>query len=146
MLLVRHYMHQIRAEIKPTMNDLKSASQNIDPHHDIIYIAPDSGATAPPVKIAEIYDREEIEHIENDTPEMTGCLSIDHKARIQSFDANCERLFGFKRSEVINRNVSLLMPTAYALEHDAYLTRYLCGGEPRIIGCGCEISPSARMA
>jgi len=77
--------------------------------------------------------------IENDTPEMTGCLTIDHKARIQDFDANCERLFGFKRSEVINRNVSLLMPTAYALEHDAYLTRYLCGGEPRIIGCGCEI-------
>ena len=72
--------------------------------------------------------------------EITGSLTIDHKARIRSFDDACEQLFGFRKSEVIGRNVSLLMPSAYAAQHDHYMTRYLCGGEPRIIGRGCEIS------
>jgi two-component system sensor kinase FixL len=66
--------------------------------------------------------------------EICGCLMIDHKARILSFDAGCEQLFGFSCAEVMGQNVSLLMPPIQAHEHDGYLTRYLCGMSSGFIG------------
>lgn len=61
---------------------------------------------------------------------------IDDRARIQSFSAAAERLFGFTAAEVLDRNVSMLMPSPYREEHDKYLARYLATGERRIIGIG----------
>jgi two-component system sensor kinase FixL len=61
---------------------------------------------------------------------------IDSQARIQSFSAAAERLFGHTAAEVLHRNVSMLMPSPYREEHDKYLARYLTTGERRIIGIG----------
>src|ERR1019366_8581629 len=61
---------------------------------------------------------------------------IDDRALIQSFSTAAERLFGFTAAEVLNRNVSMLMPSPYREEHDKYLTRHLTTGERRIIGIG----------
>jgi two-component system sensor kinase FixL len=63
-------------------------------------------------------------------------IVIDAGGRIQSFSAAAERLFGFKAAEILDRNVSTLMPSPYREEHDKYLSRYLTTGERRIIGTG----------
>jgi two-component system sensor kinase FixL len=61
---------------------------------------------------------------------------IDEEGTMQSFSRAAERLFGYEPAEVIGRNVSMLMPSPYRENHDAYLQRYKATGEKRIIGIG----------
>ena len=58
---------------------------------------------------------------------------IDERGVIQSFSSAAERLFGHSASNVIGRNIKILMPAPYRDNHDAYLGRYLRTGEKRII-------------
>lgn len=61
---------------------------------------------------------------------------IDERGLIQSFSAAAERLFGYGETEVLGRNVSLLMPGDHRARHDRYIGHYLETGERRIIGIG----------
>lgn len=63
-------------------------------------------------------------------------IVIDSTGIMQSFSATAERLFGYRREEVIGRNVSMLMPSPYREMHDIYLQRYLATGERKVIGRG----------
>ena len=61
---------------------------------------------------------------------------IDERGIIVSFSAAAERLFGYSESELVGRNISMLMPNPDHDRHDDYIARYLATGNRRIIGIG----------
>ena len=61
---------------------------------------------------------------------------IDEKGVILSFSAAAEKMFGYGEGDVLNRNVSMLMPSPDQERHDSYLQRYMRTGERKIIGIG----------
>jgi two-component system sensor kinase FixL len=67
-------------------------------------------------------------------------ILIDRRGGIEAFNPAAERLFQYRADEVLNRNVSVLMPEPYAAEHDHYLRRYQMTGQRRIIGVGREVT------
>jgi two-component system, LuxR family, sensor kinase FixL len=71
---------------------------------------------------------------------VDGIVMIDQRGRIEFFNPAAERLFGYRRDEVLGRNVSMLMPSPYGDEHDHYLKRYQMTRERHIIGIGREVT------
>ena len=65
-------------------------------------------------------------------------ITIDQRGAITSVNPATERMFGYTQDELIEQNVSILMPPPYRDEHDGYIERYLQTGEARIIGIGRE--------
>lgn len=57
-----------------------------------------------------------------------GFISIDAKGTVQDFNPAAERIFGYDKSEVIGRNISMLMPSPLAEQHDSHLERHV--GKP----------------
>jgi len=64
---------------------------------------------------------------------------IDHGGVVNTFNEAACRIFGYRRDEVLGRNVSMLMSAADSGRHDDYLRHYLATGEARVIGVGREV-------
>jgi two-component system sensor kinase FixL len=66
-------------------------------------------------------------------------IIIDGKGNIELFNAAAQRMFLYSSKEVLGKNIKLLMPTPFSVEHDKYLSSYLATGETKIIGKGRKV-------
>ncbi len=71
---------------------------------------------------------------------VDGIITIDEKGMIRSFNHGAEAQFGYNASEVIGRNISMLMPDRYSSQHDGYLREYLKDGESHPLGIAREVA------
>lgn len=66
-------------------------------------------------------------------------LTINVSGTIESVNSATEDLFAYGKSELLGRNVSILMPEPYYGQHDTYLASYLDTGTKKIIGADREV-------
>ncbi|MFQ5651365.1 MAG: response regulator [bacterium] len=66
-------------------------------------------------------------------------ITIDTRGTIELFNRAAVQCFGYAPTEVVGKNVSVLMPAPDRQRHDDYLSRYLATGEKRIIGTNREV-------
>jgi len=89
-------------------------------------------------RTATLHDREQrLQAIVSTAVE--GIITIDHRGIVDSMNPAAEQMFGYRASEVIGHNLSLLMPDPYRTEHAGYVARYLATGQAKIIGIGREV-------
>ncbi len=70
---------------------------------------------------------------------LCGVVTIDDRGIMQDFSKTAEKMFGYSASEVVGKNVSILMPNPYAREHDQYLNNYKATNHAKIIGIGRDV-------
>ena len=70
---------------------------------------------------------------------LDGIIVIDSEGLIQEFSPAAQQMFGYDKTEIIGKNVSLLMPEPHQGNHDQYLINYLNGGGAIILGRQVEV-------
>ncbi len=70
---------------------------------------------------------------------VDGVIIISAHGLIEDYNPACEKIFGHSKTDVIGRNVTMLMPEPYHSEHDGYIQNYEITGDAKIIGIGREV-------
>jgi PAS domain S-box-containing protein len=63
-----------------------------------------------------------------------GILSINQKGTIETFSSAAEEIFGYYASDVLGKNIKILMEKDVAIEHDIYLERRIHGAPSSVVG------------
>lgn len=66
-------------------------------------------------------------------------IVINEQGIVQFFNKRAEVFFGYSRTEVVGRNVKLLMPSPHQEVHDQYIQNYLKTGVAKVIGTGRDV-------
>lgn len=75
---------------------------------------------------------------------IDGVILIDEQGTILLCNHVIESLFGYHTSELIGRNISMLMNRNQRFEHDGYIKNFLKTGKAKIIGIGREVTGQRR--
>jgi PAS domain S-box-containing protein len=67
-------------------------------------------------------------------------ITIDPKGKILVFNKKAEEIFGYRKKQVLKKNVNMLMPPDVALSHDGYLKTYKRTKKRHIIGIGRQVN------
>ena len=67
-------------------------------------------------------------------------ISIDNSGTIQSANSAVKTHFGYHPSELVGKNVNILMPNPYRNEYDNYLQRYQETGKQNVINSVLEVT------
>jgi PAS domain S-box-containing protein len=72
---------------------------------------------------------------------LDGIVTMDHEGRLTEFNPAAERIFGYRRSEVIGRPLAeVIIPPALRERHGVGLARYLATGEAAVLGKRIELA------
>jgi PAS domain S-box-containing protein len=63
-----------------------------------------------------------------------GIISINEKGMIEIFSSAAEGIFGYYASEVLGKNIKILMEKEVALEHDLYLESRIHDAQSNVVG------------
>lgn len=65
---------------------------------------------------------------------LEGVLTTDNECTILTFNPEAENIFGYKESEIIGKNVSVLIPHEHAVKHDSYLEGFFKTNVSAMVG------------
>lgn len=71
-------------------------------------------------------------------------ISINTKNNVTYMNAAAEKLFGYSKTEVIGKNVKMLVPREFATNHDQYVNANRDGGPDKIVGTSRDIQIETR--
>ena len=71
---------------------------------------------------------------------VDGIITISEKGAILNVNPAAERIFGYEAAEILDKNISLLMPEPYRSQHDRYIANYLRTGQTKIMGTQREMA------
>lgn len=66
-------------------------------------------------------------------------VSIDESNCVTFYNAAAEKLWGYRRDEVIGQNVAMLVPKELQQRHDGFVNRHRSEGTNRIVGTSREV-------
>ncbi|NJL13680.1 MAG: PAS domain-containing protein [Microscillaceae bacterium] len=122
-------LHKTQQEMEEKQKDLASINRKLGDNEQIL-------------KKALLKLRERESTIERRNEEITAILNastdailtINAQGIVQSANQVVETMFGFSTQEIIGQNISCLMASPDAGQHDASIERYLSTQEARILG------------
>lgn len=71
---------------------------------------------------------------------LDAVVSIDHENNVTFFNAAAEKMWGYSRSEVIGKNVKMLVPMNMQSSHDGYVNANRTTGQDKIVGTSRDVS------
>ncbi len=84
--------------------------------------------------------------ISSDTFEQAidSVITINANKEIIFYNQSAERMFGYKREEVLGQNVKMIVPLEHRQNHDNYVDNNIKGGENKVVGIGRELMASRK--
>ena len=67
-------------------------------------------------------------------------VSIDEKNRVTFFNQAAEKIWGYRKNEVIGKNVAMLLPHELRANHDNNVNHHRQTGQDKIVGIRREMS------
>jgi len=91
--------------------------------------------------VKDISREREVREVINQTLEQAidAVVSIDSHNNVTFFNSAAEKLWGYERSEVIGRNVKMLVPHAIQPMHDSFVNANRNTGVDKIVGTSREV-------